>query len=64
MWMRNCWQVAGFPKEIGAAPLARTINEEEVVLFRTASGEAVALADRCPHRLAPLSLGRVAGNEI
>lgn len=64
MWMLNCWQVIGFSKEIGATPLARTINEEEVVLFRTASGEAVALADRCPHRLAPLSLGRVVGDQI
>jgi vanillate O-demethylase monooxygenase subunit len=62
--MRDCWQVAGFPNEIGSTPLARTIDDEEVVLFRTSAGEAVALADRCPHRLAPLSLGRVAGDEI
>ena len=64
MWIRNCWQVIAFSKEIGATPLARTICEEKVVLFRTGAGEAVALADRCPHRLAPLSLGRVVGDTI
>src|SRR5262245_65559583 len=64
MWLRNCWQVAAFTKEIGNAPLARTICGDEIVLFRTRSGEAVALADRCPHRLAPLSLGRVNGDHI
>jgi vanillate O-demethylase monooxygenase subunit len=64
MWMRNCWQVIGFANEIGATPLARTIIEEDVVLFRTGDGEAVALADRCPHRLAPLSFGRVVDDQI
>jgi vanillate O-demethylase monooxygenase subunit len=64
MWMRNCWQVGAFSSEIGSRPLARTIIEEPVVLFRTAAGEAIALADRCPHRFAPLSLGRVVGDEI
>jgi vanillate O-demethylase monooxygenase subunit len=64
MWLRHCWQVIAFSKEIQAAPLSRTVCGEPVVLFRTESGEAVALADRCPHRLAPLSLGRVIGEQI
>jgi vanillate monooxygenase len=64
MWLRNCWQVIAFGKEIGTTPLARSVCGEEIVLFRTQSGEAVALDDRCPHRLAPLSLGRVIGDEI
>jgi vanillate O-demethylase monooxygenase subunit len=64
MWLRNCWQVIAFGNEIGRAPLARTVCGEEVVLFRTTAGEAIALADRCPHRLAPLSLGRLVGDEL
>jgi len=64
MWIKNCWQVIAFANEIGDRPLARTVCNEEIVLFRTTTGEAVALADRCPHRLAPLSLGRVAGDQI
>jgi vanillate O-demethylase monooxygenase subunit len=38
--------------------------EKPVVLFRTESGRPVALEDRCPHRFAPLSLGRVVGERI
>jgi vanillate O-demethylase monooxygenase subunit len=64
MWMRNCWQVIAFAKEIGGTPLPRTVCGEAIVLFRTQSGDAVALADRCPHRFAPLSLGRVVGDQI
>src|SRR5207302_146543 len=64
MWMRNCWQVIAFSSEIKHVPLARTVLDEQVVLFRTSSGEAVALADRCPHRFAPLSIGRVVGDTI
>lgn len=64
MWARNCWQVIAFATEIKQAPLARTVLDEPVVLFRTGSGDAVALADRCPHRLAPLSMGRVVGDQI
>ena len=64
MWLRNCWQVTAFARDIGQTPLARTVCGEEIVLFRTQSGRAVALADRCPHRFAPLSLGRVAGEQI
>jgi phenylpropionate dioxygenase-like ring-hydroxylating dioxygenase large terminal subunit len=64
MWLRECWQVIAFAKEIGEAPLARTVCGEPIVLFRTSAGDAAALADRCPHRFAPLSLGRVVGDQI
>ena len=35
MCIRNCWQVIAFAQEIGGTPLARTVCEEKVVLFRT-----------------------------
>jgi vanillate O-demethylase monooxygenase subunit len=35
-----------------------------VVLYRTQSGRVVALDDRCPHRSAPLSAGRVVDDDI
>jgi phenylpropionate dioxygenase-like ring-hydroxylating dioxygenase large terminal subunit len=34
------------------------------VLFRGADGRPIALEDRCPHRNAPLSAGRVRGGEL
>ena len=35
---------------------------EAILLYRTASGEIIALRDRCCHRLAPLSKGRKEGD--
>lgn len=35
-----------------------------VAVFRTASDEVFALADRCPHRGGPLSEGIVHGNRV
>lgn len=64
MFPRNCWYVAGFPAELGSAPLARRIAGERMALFRTGTGRPVALEDRCPHRLLPLSLGCVVGEHI
>lgn len=41
-----------------------TVLNEAVVLFRRPDGTAVALADRCPHRFAPLSRGTVVGGQL
>ena len=60
MFLKNTWYVACTPDEIDAGkPLGRRICGEAVVLYRGAGGAAVGLEDFCPHRGAPLSLGRV-----
>lgn len=60
MYLRNCWYVAAFSHEVASGqPLSRTLLDERVVLFRTLAGVTAALEDRCPHRFAPLSLGRI-----
>jgi len=64
VFLRNTWYVAALESELGAEPLARTICGEALVLFRTASGHPVAMRDRCAHRGAPLSRGRVVGETI
>lgn len=40
-------------------PVRVTVDGRPFALFRDGSGKAAALADRCPHRFAPLSRGRV-----
>jgi phenylpropionate dioxygenase-like ring-hydroxylating dioxygenase large terminal subunit len=56
--IRNAWYVAAWSHEVGENVLARTILSEPVCLFRKQEGQVVALADRCAHRGAPLSMGR------
>jgi vanillate O-demethylase monooxygenase subunit len=59
-WPLNAWYHAAWVHEIkGEKPLARTLLNEDVVLFRDANGEAHALEDRCCHRATPLRLGDV-----
>ena len=41
--------------------LGRTILKEPVVIYRMADGKVAALADRCAHRFAPLSMGKIVG---
>ena len=64
MFVRNAWYVAAWSHEVGHALLARRICDEPVCLYRTAAGEPVALIDRCPHRMAPLSLGHLDGDAV
>ncbi|HWD96486.1 MAG TPA: aromatic ring-hydroxylating dioxygenase subunit alpha [Acidimicrobiales bacterium] len=62
--LRDHWYVAALSSEVSSRPLSRQILGEHVALYRTESGVAVALADRCPHRGYPLSLGTVVGETL
>src|SRR4030088_1197768 len=65
MFLRNVWYVAAWANELEMGKLfARTILSDPVLLFRTADGTPAALADRCPHRFAPLHLGKLHGNVV
>jgi phenylpropionate dioxygenase-like ring-hydroxylating dioxygenase large terminal subunit len=59
LFVRNTWYAAAWSEEVGAAPFRRTILDEAIVFYRPSGGEVVALVDRCPHRLVPLSLGAI-----
>ena len=63
-FLRNCWYVAAEAGEVTRAPLARLLLGAPVVMFRREDGRAVALEDRCCHRRAPLSKGRVIGDRL
>lgn len=60
----NAWYVAAWDYEITAKGiLARTVAGRPLALYRTQDGRPVALADACWHRLAPLSQGKLVGND-
>ncbi|TQV73360.1 aromatic ring-hydroxylating dioxygenase subunit alpha [Denitrobaculum tricleocarpae] len=58
-YVRNTWYVAGWSSEFGRSLTRATILEENVVLYRKSEGGVAALEDRCPHRLMPLSKGKL-----
>ena len=65
MWIRNAWYVAAWTHEIEPGHIhARTIIDQPLVIYLTAYGAIVALEDRCPHRFAPLSMGRLEGDVV
>ena len=53
------WFVACDAADLRRRPIARTIQDTPLVLFRDVGGRARALLDRCPHRNVPLSAGRM-----
>jgi vanillate O-demethylase monooxygenase subunit len=61
----NCWYAAAWENEIeDGKALARTFLEKPIVIFRGESGGYTALDNRCCHRAAPLSSGRIEGDCI
>lgn len=65
MFIKNVWYVAAWSSEVKAgAPLGRTLLDVPVVLWRDSQGNVVAMDDRCAHRGAPLSTGRIEGDSI
>jgi vanillate O-demethylase monooxygenase subunit len=65
MWVRNAWYVAAWTHELGAGEVvARSIIDEPLAIWRTRDGTPVVFEDRCCHRFAPLSMGRVEADDL
>lgn len=60
----NAWYVAGWRNEFGREPRQRMLLGKPVVLYRKQDGTLIALEDRCVHRMAPLSMGQIEGDDI
>jgi vanillate O-demethylase monooxygenase subunit len=63
-YARNAWYPAAWSRDIARTLISRRILEQEIVLYRTSAGSVAALEDVCPHRLTPLSMGRLKGDAI
>ena len=65
IWVRNCWYVAAWSHEVRLGALfSRQLLGESVCFLRDQAGDVVALRDRCAHRGAPLSKGRLEGDVV
>jgi nitrite reductase/ring-hydroxylating ferredoxin subunit len=58
------WYTIAASKDVGTRPKRFLLNGLPIVTFRDSSGQSVALLDRCAHRNAPLSAGRVVAGNI
>uniref|UniRef100_A0A7S1Z823 Rieske domain-containing protein n=1 Tax=Ditylum brightwellii TaxID=49249 RepID=A0A7S1Z823_9STRA len=68
------WQIDGYETPLDATlnrknddevkPFATRLWGEPLVIYRDGEGKLVALADVCPHRSAPLSMGKVENGEL
>ena len=59
-WLTDSWYLGCTSKELKPGGLKHVIMlDQPIVIGRTEQGEAFALRDICPHRLVPLSAGKM-----
>jgi vanillate O-demethylase monooxygenase subunit len=62
--LASFWYPVAHSHEVTTSPLATTLLDERVVVYRLSDGSITAARDICYHRGVPLSLGHVEGDEI
>lgn len=62
--LRRCWQPVARLDDLKRGPQRAVLLGEALAVFLTESGHAAVVADRCPHRGASLSMGKVCGEAI
>jgi phenylpropionate dioxygenase-like ring-hydroxylating dioxygenase large terminal subunit len=60
----NAWYAAAYDVEVARKLLPRTIAKQKLVMFRKLDGSVAVLEDACWHRLLPLSMGSLDGDEL
>ena len=60
----NAWYAAAYDVEVVRKLLPRTICKQKLVMFRQTDGRVAVLEDACWHRLLPLSMGTLQGDEL
>jgi phenylpropionate dioxygenase-like ring-hydroxylating dioxygenase large terminal subunit len=62
--LRHCWQPVARLEDLEDGPQRAVLLDEPLAVFLTGNGEAAVVADRCAHRGALLSMGKVCGDSI
>ena len=62
--LRHCWQPVARLEDLEDGPQRAVLLGEALAVFLTESGKPAVVADRCAHRGASLSMGKVAGEAI
>lgn len=65
IFLMNAWYAAALSRDVGPEALFhRKILDTTVLMYRKQDGSPVAMHDRCPHRFAPLHLGKRDGDDV
>lgn len=62
--LRRCWQPVARLQDLERGPQRAILLGEALAVFLTEGGEPAVVADRCAHRGASLSMGKVCGDSI
>ena len=65
-FVRNAWYMAAWAEDLAEGQIiGRKILGDPIAFYRKADGTLAALEDRCAHRFAPLSMGKlIAGDRV
>jgi phenylpropionate dioxygenase-like ring-hydroxylating dioxygenase large terminal subunit len=62
--LRRCWQPVARLQDLKGGPQRAVLLGEALAVFLTEGGEPAVVADRCAHRGASLSMGKVEGESV
>jgi phenylpropionate dioxygenase-like ring-hydroxylating dioxygenase large terminal subunit len=62
--LRRCWQPVARVQDLERGPQRAVLLGEALAVFLTESGEPAVVSDRCAHRGASLSMGKVKGEGV
>jgi phenylpropionate dioxygenase-like ring-hydroxylating dioxygenase large terminal subunit len=62
--LRRCWQPVARVRDLEQGPKRSVLLGEALSVFLTESGKPAVVSDRCAHRGASLSMGKVQGDSI
>lgn len=63
-FIRDIWYAAAWSEDITRVFLSRTLLNERILFYRKQDGTPCAIADQCPHRFLPLSMGKLVGDDV
>lgn len=63
-YVLNTWYPLTWSRNVGRELASYTLIEQKLVAYRKTDGSVAVLEDACPHRLLPLSAGKLKGDTV
>ncbi len=63
-FVKNAWYPLTWSRNVDRKLGAHKVLGEKLVVYRTEANKTVAMEDMCPHRMLPLSMGKLRGDAI